>query len=166
MVVAHEDRGVLRRLFGLTPGAALGDNLSHPLYERRRLSLPVMFGQRHVAPLLPGFLKLHPQVSVEVGLTDRQVRLIEDGVDIAVREHEDHVRARTGHDRRQVPQPYAPEPRNGLVPAVLLRLEPVERELLLDPVGCARGAAEEWVSGWPGATSPGPCTPARWWGWR
>jgi len=50
-----------------------------------RLSLPVMFGQLHVTPLLPGFLKRHPQVSVEVGLTDRPVRLIEDGVDIAVR---------------------------------------------------------------------------------
>ncbi len=50
-----------------------------------RLSLPVMFGQVHVAPLLPGFSVRHPKISFEVGLTDRQVKLIEDGVDVAVR---------------------------------------------------------------------------------
>lgn len=50
-----------------------------------RLSLPVMFGQMHVAPLLPDFLRRYPQVTLEVGLTNRMVGLIEDGVDVAIR---------------------------------------------------------------------------------
>ena len=50
-----------------------------------RVSAPVSFGVRHVAPLLPGFLQSYPNVTVELGLTDRYVNLMEENWDVAVR---------------------------------------------------------------------------------
>ncbi|MDQ0472469.1 LysR family transcriptional regulator [Labrys wisconsinensis] len=50
-----------------------------------RLAVPVSFGVREIAPLLADFTRLHPQVSVELGLNDRVVDLVEEGWDLAVR---------------------------------------------------------------------------------
>lgn len=38
-----------------------------------------------IAPLLPAFCKLHPQVEVELHLLDRFVDLVEEGFDVAIR---------------------------------------------------------------------------------
>ncbi len=50
-----------------------------------RLSVPVMFGERHVAPLVPALLARHPDLRVELSLDDRFVNLTEGGFDAAVR---------------------------------------------------------------------------------
>lgn len=50
-----------------------------------RLSAPVTFGIKHLAPLWAHFLQLHPKVTMEVSLSDRTVDLVEDGFDLAVR---------------------------------------------------------------------------------
>ncbi len=50
-----------------------------------RLNVPVSFGIREIAPLIPAFLQSHPAVSIDLGLNDRQVDLIEEGWDLAVR---------------------------------------------------------------------------------
>ena len=50
-----------------------------------RLNVPVSFGERQVAPLLPAFAAVHPLVSVELGLNDRLVDLAEEGWDLAIR---------------------------------------------------------------------------------
>lgn len=50
-----------------------------------RLNLPVSFGLGQVAPLLAAFSARHPQVTLDVGFNDRQVDLIEEGWDLAVR---------------------------------------------------------------------------------
>ena len=50
-----------------------------------KLSVPVSFGERHLAPLWPVFLAQHPRVSMEVSLSDRAVDLVEEGFDVAVR---------------------------------------------------------------------------------
>jgi DNA-binding transcriptional LysR family regulator len=50
-----------------------------------RLSVPVSFGQSQVAPLLPGFLTRYPEVRISVTAQDREVDLIEEGFDLAVR---------------------------------------------------------------------------------
>ncbi|MGB8868648.1 MAG: LysR family transcriptional regulator [Rhodomicrobium sp.] len=51
----------------------------------RRLNVPVSFGIREIAPLIPEFLGPHPALSIDLGLNDRQVDLIEEGWDLAVR---------------------------------------------------------------------------------
>ena len=50
-----------------------------------RLNVPVSFGIREIAPLIPDFLGNHPALSIDLGLNDRQVDLIEEGWDLAVR---------------------------------------------------------------------------------
>lgn len=50
-----------------------------------RVSVPVSFGVREVAPLMHEFSKLHPQLTLDLGLSDRVVDLIEEGWDMAVR---------------------------------------------------------------------------------
>lgn len=50
-----------------------------------RVSAPAGFGRRHVAPLLPVFTGLHPDVTVTLDLSDRMVDLVNEGFDCAVR---------------------------------------------------------------------------------
>jgi DNA-binding transcriptional LysR family regulator len=50
-----------------------------------RITAPVQFGRRHVAPIVSAFLNEHPEVRVELSLNDRNLDLIEEGLDLAVR---------------------------------------------------------------------------------
>lgn len=50
-----------------------------------RVTAPVGFGRRVVAPLVPAFRARFPHVEVRLGLTDRMVDLLQDGVDVAIR---------------------------------------------------------------------------------
>ncbi len=50
-----------------------------------RLTAPVVFGRRHVTPCVLAFQTENPDVRVELELADRNLDLIEDGLDLAVR---------------------------------------------------------------------------------
>lgn len=50
-----------------------------------RLTAPAGFGRRHVAPLVPHFHELHPEVTVSLNLSDRVIDLAAEGYDCAVR---------------------------------------------------------------------------------
>jgi len=50
-----------------------------------RISAPAGFGRRHVAPLVPEFIKAYPDVAITLDLTDRLVDLIEERYDCAIR---------------------------------------------------------------------------------
>ena len=50
-----------------------------------RLTAPAGFGRRHVAPLVPLFHQMHPDVTVSLNLSDRVVDLAAEGFDCAVR---------------------------------------------------------------------------------
>jgi len=50
-----------------------------------RITAPAGFGRRHVAPLVPRFHALHPEVSISLNLSDRVVDLAGEGFDCAVR---------------------------------------------------------------------------------
>lgn len=52
---------------------------------RLRVNVPVSFGQLHLAPLWPAFMSLHPQVELDITLSDRVVDLVDEGYDLAVR---------------------------------------------------------------------------------
>lgn len=49
------------------------------------VAAPVMFGRLEVAPLLAELLATHPAITAELTLSDRNVDLIHDGIDVAVR---------------------------------------------------------------------------------
>ena len=50
-----------------------------------KITAPAGFGRRHVAPLVPKFVALHPEVSMTLNLSDRLVDLVNEGFDCAVR---------------------------------------------------------------------------------
>ena len=52
---------------------------------RLRVSAPVLFGRRCVAPVLAKVAAQHPKLELELSLSDRPVDLIEDGFDLAIR---------------------------------------------------------------------------------
>ena len=50
-----------------------------------RLNAPVSFGLREIAPLLPELCRRHPTLTIDLGLNDRYVDLIEEGWDLVIR---------------------------------------------------------------------------------
>jgi DNA-binding transcriptional LysR family regulator len=56
-----------------------------PIRGVLRITAPVQFGRRHVAPIVSAFLNEYPDVGVELSLNDRNLDLIEEGLDLAVR---------------------------------------------------------------------------------
>lgn len=50
-----------------------------------RVNVPVSFGQRHVIPRMPEFMRAYPNVKLDIMLLDRQVDLVAEGVDVAIR---------------------------------------------------------------------------------
>lgn len=50
-----------------------------------RLTAPVLFGQRFLAPILRDYLDAHPAVTASALLVDRNVNLLEEGLDVALR---------------------------------------------------------------------------------
>ena len=62
-----------------------------------RLNTPLAWGVRHLAPLMPAFSRAHPAVTVELGMTDAAVNLVDERWDMAVRIgalHDDSLQAR------------------------------------------------------------------------
>ncbi|TNE33554.1 MAG: LysR family transcriptional regulator [Alphaproteobacteria bacterium] len=49
------------------------------------ITAPITFGQIHVAPTIADLLSRYPQLDVRLLLIDRNVRLVEEGIDVAVR---------------------------------------------------------------------------------
>ncbi|MDW7747517.1 LysR family transcriptional regulator [Halomonas sp.] len=68
------------------------DDMEHQLGDlqtqargRLRISAPVSFAIRHLAPLLSDFQQAHPAVGIDLQLNDRKVDIVEEGFDIALR---------------------------------------------------------------------------------
>jgi DNA-binding transcriptional LysR family regulator len=64
---------------------ALSGASQAPVRGVLRITAPVQFGRRHVAPIVSAFLNEYPDVQVELSLNDRNLDLIEEGLDLAVR---------------------------------------------------------------------------------
>lgn len=50
-----------------------------------RMATPVVFGRLHIVPRLPAFLTRHPEVSIELSMSDTFADLAEQGIDLAIR---------------------------------------------------------------------------------
>ncbi|MGP9436266.1 LysR family transcriptional regulator [Ewingella sp. AOP8-B2-18] len=55
---------------------------------RLRVSVPQIFGHNLLMPLLPEFLKVYPEIELDIDFEDRVIDIIGEGIDIAVRSGE------------------------------------------------------------------------------
>lgn len=55
------------------------------LRGRIRVAAPLSFGIQHLAPAITAFAAMHPDVQLDLDLNDREVSLVEEGFDVAVR---------------------------------------------------------------------------------
>jgi DNA-binding transcriptional LysR family regulator len=49
------------------------------------ITAPVVFGRQHMLPVVARLLRAYPKLEVQLLLTDRVIRLVEEGIDVAVR---------------------------------------------------------------------------------
>ena len=68
-----DDAALALRGDGATPGGRLV------------ITAPIAFGRLHILPIVIGLLGAHPKLDVELTLIDRVVRLVDEGIDVAVR---------------------------------------------------------------------------------
>jgi len=92
--LTNDGRLYYQRAIGLVDSL---DELNHSILKNTgelegqlSLSLPLSFGLLHLTPVIDSFLKKHPKLAMKVELTDNQVNLVEDGIDIAFRIGELH----------------------------------------------------------------------------
>ena len=64
---------------------AVREDAAAPLRGLLRVTAPTVFGRRHVVPLVNAYLDLYPSMQVELILNDRNLDLIDEGIDIAIR---------------------------------------------------------------------------------
>jgi DNA-binding transcriptional LysR family regulator len=64
--------------------AAVAARVSEP-HGDLKVALPASFGHLYVAPLMPKFVERYPAIRLALSLSDRFVRVIEEGLDLAVR---------------------------------------------------------------------------------
>jgi len=50
-----------------------------------KVTAPVAYGESYIVPLLHDFLELHPQIDLDVNLTNLTLDLVENGIDVAIR---------------------------------------------------------------------------------
>ncbi|OEF28605.1 LysR substrate-binding domain-containing protein [Vibrio rumoiensis] len=60
-------------------------NLHHTPQGQLKISVPIAYGESHVAPLINDFCLLYPELSIELWLTNQTVDLTEEKVDLAIR---------------------------------------------------------------------------------
>ncbi|CAI0813800.1 D-malate degradation protein R [Serratia liquefaciens] len=65
--------------------AAVLDTADTQLTGLLRITSPVQFGRKYVAPVVMAFLDRYPQMQIEMVLNDRNLDLIDEGLDVAVR---------------------------------------------------------------------------------
>lgn len=75
----------LRALEELRAGEATLESGRREVAGRLRVSMPMLFGRRCVAPILSGLAAQHPRLELDLSFSDRRVDLIEDGFDLAIR---------------------------------------------------------------------------------
>ncbi|PTB82934.1 LysR family transcriptional regulator [Methylophaga nitratireducenticrescens] len=75
----------LRLLDDIAEAEAQISDIEAELSGKLRISAPVSFGLMHLEPALQEFQQLHPLIEMSIDFNDRQVDLIADGFDLAIR---------------------------------------------------------------------------------
>lgn len=76
-----EGTRILEDMEGLERSIA---NSSHAPYGLLKVGATLGFGRKHIAPALAAFAQLHPKVEMQLYLSDRQLNLVDMGLDVIV----------------------------------------------------------------------------------
>jgi len=60
-------------------------NTATALSGTLRIATPLSFGVAHLSPAVAAFMHLHPQIKIELDMSDRRIDLVEEGLDLAIR---------------------------------------------------------------------------------
>lgn len=74
-----------RRLLADYDEALIAAGTERPLHGRLRVTAPVMFGRKHVTPLVIAFMRAYRDIRVELVLSDGNLDLIDEELDVAIR---------------------------------------------------------------------------------
>ncbi|WP_218922643.1 LysR family transcriptional regulator [Rhodoferax sp. OV413] len=72
-------------LDGLESASQEASNFASSPQGLLRISLPVTFGRRLIAPRFPAFLQEHPKIRIDARFSDRYVDVVAEGFDVAIR---------------------------------------------------------------------------------
>lgn len=125
--------------------AAVLDTADTQLTGLLRITSPVQFGRKHVAPVVMAFLDRYPQMQIEMVLNDRNLDLIDEGLDVAVRIGHLQDSSRVARRLGQVSRVTVASP-----DYLARRGEPQEPAQLADHdtiVGTQRASLREWRFG-------------------
>ncbi|WP_426236016.1 LysR substrate-binding domain-containing protein [Pararhizobium sp. DWP1-1-3] len=75
----------LRALEELRAGEAMLESGRKEVAGRLRVSMPVLFGRRCVAPILLKLAGEYPKLELDLNFTDSRIDIVEDGFDLAIR---------------------------------------------------------------------------------
>ncbi|AIY67529.1 LysR family transcriptional regulator [Pseudoalteromonas piratica] len=70
---------------GLAQAELNVSNIQHGIAGQIRVTAPVTYGERYIAPLVNAFLALHANIEIDLILTNQKLDLIDGGIDIAIR---------------------------------------------------------------------------------
>lgn len=79
---AEDAREIVARMTALEEDLREGSNV---LRGMLRMTAPTAYGQRFVVPAVAAFMASHPAVEVHLMLTDKNIDLVGEGIDLAVR---------------------------------------------------------------------------------
>ncbi|WP_049723296.1 LysR substrate-binding domain-containing protein [Gilvimarinus polysaccharolyticus] len=60
-------------------------NLQHTPTGHLRVTAPVSFGEKYVAPLVSAFAQAHPGLTIDLNLSNQRLDLIDESIDLAIR---------------------------------------------------------------------------------
>ncbi|WP_343160735.1 LysR family transcriptional regulator [Xanthomonas sp. LMG 8989] len=75
----------LRAIEELRAGETMLENGRREVVGKLRVTMPVLFGRYCIAPILRSYAQQHSRLELELNFSDRQVDLIAEGFDLAVR---------------------------------------------------------------------------------
>lgn len=60
-------------------------NTATALRGTLKIATPLSFGVAHLSPAIAAFMHLHPQIKIDLDMSDRRIDLVEEGLDLAIR---------------------------------------------------------------------------------
>lgn len=78
-------QGAVKLLMDISELDAATADTDATLEGALRLAVPLSFGLCHLSPAIDDFMRLHPGLTINIDFSDRQIDLVEQGVDLAIR---------------------------------------------------------------------------------